>query len=105
MQPCPQDNTSDYVKAQVESWIRYPSIVIHAEMAREIAAWWAQPENDFALFACAGIVNHSFLVSIQHEILNTLKASVIANMTPLRIIDDVKVLLALETYIRDIPPW
>jgi hypothetical protein len=58
MQPCPADNTSEHVMAQVKAWASatrtFP--LIHTEAAREIAAWYQQSVNGFAQFASTGTI-------------------------------------------------
>lgn len=50
-QPCPRDNTSRYVYAQVFRWQRTDE-PIHPEVAMEIAAWWHGPgRRDTAITA------------------------------------------------------
>jgi hypothetical protein len=41
-QPCPRDNTTRHVYAQVSRWLRTDEPV-HPEIAMEIAAWWHGP--------------------------------------------------------------
>lgn len=57
-QPCPRDNTSRYIYAQVSRWLRTDE-PIHPETAMEIAAWWHAPCVDgtsIAVFASHGDV-------------------------------------------------
>jgi len=57
MQPCPADNTDRHVAAQVQTWQR-DQVVVHTEVAREIAAWWQTPARSDAFqgFAGAGLI-------------------------------------------------
>lgn len=57
-QPCPRDNTTRYVYAQVSRWLRTDEL-IHPEVAMEIAAWWhgpARPDTAVTAFASHGDV-------------------------------------------------
>lgn len=57
-QPCPRDNSTRYVYAQVSRWLRTGEPV-HPEVAMEIAAWWHAPCVDgtsIAVFASHGDV-------------------------------------------------
>lgn len=52
-QPCPIDNTSRHVMAQASRWGR-TGVLIHPEIAMEIASWWASPApRDAAIAAFA----------------------------------------------------
>lgn len=57
-QPMPADNTSAYVDAQVARW-HSTGVVVHVEVAREIAAWYQAPAGvgyAFAVFQSTGTV-------------------------------------------------
>lgn len=57
-QPCPRDNTTRYVYAQVSRWLRTDEPV-HPELAMEIAAWWHGPgrlDTAVTAFAATGDV-------------------------------------------------
>lgn len=41
-QPTPRDNTARHVYAQVSRWLR-TDVLVHPEIAMEIAAWWQGP--------------------------------------------------------------
>lgn len=80
----PADNTSRFIDAQVKAWHwsqSYPEdaaklqitagIVIHAEAAREIAAWWQTSTGrglDFCRFAGSGEITAGLLASIDYEL-------------------------------------
>jgi len=54
MQSCPADNTSRFVAVQVDVWAA-SNIVIHTEIAQEIAAGWCDSLTDaLTRFATAG---------------------------------------------------
>lgn len=79
-QPCPWDNTSRYVTAQVQAWARslpgptvghptpYDGLLIHPESAMEIAAWWHAPGNAFAPFASTGTITEGLAEEIENNI-------------------------------------
>jgi hypothetical protein len=81
-QPAPADNTSERVMYQVRVFTngvpdgrygingqpRFVRPLIHAESAREIAAWWQAPRNAFAVFASTGTITDSLADEITHEI-------------------------------------
>lgn len=56
MLPTPADITSAHVMAQVQRWATVGAVPVHTEIAREIAAWWAQGDNAFAVFSSAGLI-------------------------------------------------
>lgn len=101
MQPCPQDNTSEYVAAQVEHWVRRPYFteIIHTEVAREIASWFASSSTRgmiFATFATTGgiPIEDDFLAAIRFEVISELGSS------SCLAIDNIRALMALDHYVR-----
>jgi hypothetical protein len=72
-QPCPPDNTSDYVMRQVNIWSTFRALdlgvkIIHPESAQEIASWWQTPRSAFAVFASTGRIVEGFAEEINAEI-------------------------------------
>lgn len=67
VQPVPEDNTSEYVHAQVAVWAD-TGVLIHPEMALEIAAWRQEGDNAFAQFASTGTITEGLLDEIRAEI-------------------------------------
>jgi hypothetical protein len=71
MQPCPDDNTTEYVERQIKEW-RTSGQLIHTEVAREIAAWWQAPTGygvDFAAFQSTGTITDDLNDGIYAETL------------------------------------
>lgn len=70
VQPMPEDNTSEYVNAQVAAWRRL-GVLIHPQVAMEIASWWhgmiGYPA-DFAQFSHTGTITGDLLTAIDREI-------------------------------------
>jgi phospholipase/lecithinase/hemolysin len=72
----PPDNTSDHIMQEVQGWSywddrstsRWRAPVVHTEVAREIAAWWAEGDNGFTQFATSGTITPQFTAEIEHEI-------------------------------------
>jgi hypothetical protein len=95
-QPVPLDNTSDYVRAQVLMWARGSDtdMLIHPEIAREIAAWWAMPNNALATFATTGRITDQLAEDIAEELQELLASR---EETDLR---DHDALMALLAYVR-----
>jgi hypothetical protein len=101
MQPCPMDNTSEFIVRQVDHWIKRPYFteIIHTEVAREIASWWADGGVrgiQFAAFASTGTIldKDDFLAAIRFEIIDQLGHS------SCLVFDNIKALMALDHYVR-----
>jgi len=119
-QPCPDDNTPEYVERQVHIW-RYSNQVPHYEVAREIAAWWQAPRgygSDFERFAGAGLIVESLVDAIDHEIGEY--AGLLQSQFPVKLmtgkvtmteyldnVDALNALHALRAYVlaAEVTPW
>jgi len=67
-QPTPEDNGSADVEAQVGVWVS-TGVLIHAEIAMEIAAWWHAPRSEgFTPFSHKGTVTPELVPEIRSEI-------------------------------------
>ncbi len=91
-QDCPPDNTAEHVKAQVGVWFTNPRRLIHPEIAMEIAAWWHGPNQP-------GLTAFSHTGTITPELLPEIAKGVQFSNGGYR--DD---LLALDAYVRAVPP-
>lgn len=110
MQPCPQDNTSDFIVKQVEHWVDRPYFteIIHTEVAREIASWWASSSPrgmNFTAFATAGNIldEDNFLAAIRLEVISQLELTHHATLDTenlIEILSSIKALMALDHYVR-----
>lgn len=75
MQSRPEDNTSKYCIDQINAWSNEdPTVLIHTEIAREIASWYQSSGiqgHNFSAFASSGkIFNPGLQFSILREIDN-----------------------------------
>jgi hypothetical protein len=69
-QPCPENNTSTLIAEQVAWWFCGPdSVLIHPEVAMEIAAWWDSFSNHgLHTFATTGTITETLLDEINAEL-------------------------------------
>ena len=69
-QPCPPDNTSEFVNQQIKKWSETKR-PIHPESAMEIASWFSLWQTvgspGIAAFASTGIITDSLLAELNAE--------------------------------------
>lgn len=69
VQPMPEDNTTEYVMAQVAAW-RKLGVLIHPQSAMEIASWWHSMGGyglDLYKFQSTGTITDDLLSAIDSE--------------------------------------
>jgi hypothetical protein len=116
VQPCPEDNTSVYVNAQIVAWRRL-GVLIHPQSAMEIAAWWHGHTgygHDFGAFSQTGMITDDLLAAIDSEIAATMTSLQHAHATMVNdedlvsdYADGLNALHALRAYVLEckVTPW